>query len=1106
MQEEKICPYPGLRPFNEEESIFFRGREEHIDTIISQLQEKKFLMLTGASGDGKSSMVYAGIIPNARAGFFKAKFNNWLIADFRPERSPLHNMAVALAAKLGYKDIAHVEKELGFGFSSLISLYKKSPYYLNLTSETYKGIPEAEQKKLKRKAANLFILVDQFEEFFTNSENYNNGKSSVNAQLVVNLLLETSKIALSEDLPIYIVCTMRSDYVGQCASFRGLPEYIGFSQFFVPRLKRKEVHQVIEEPAMLSGNKISNRLIETLINECDGQDQLPILQHALNRIWRVHVEDSAHEMDIIHYAKVGGIDKKLLPEEQKGAFETWYKNQPVFKQKFIEEGASLSNVLNAHARELYEKSVNYCQKHIERDISREEAHETVRKIFTCLTKINDSRAVRNRATILEIKQIIGSGVDNKLIEGLVNLFREPENTLLKPFILNTPAVRKENSSCFLADTDILDITHESLIRNWTDLTEWTKKDHENVSIIEDLKKQVERWEQKNRSSDYLLTIGSLSYFKSWYVGINLNPFLLAKYDSSNLSPKQKREDASVFIPKAKDYLRISEANIKRNRRAVVAIAAAIALVLIGFTSWAFMERNKALEKTEQALNAQRLAVAAETQARDSEEKANSASTEAHESERAALKAKLQAESSKQEALAAKSRAEKAFAEAKLNADRAKIETQRATQALSESERAKQEALKSKEEAEKAQKDAFRIGLLSLAQSIALKSELFKTDPQLQGLLAYQAYRFMTENGGNVQDPIIYSAIRSSYHNLNKEAAIPKMNTAVEQRAALLHADNNTLLTADKSGNVYKWDVTKEKMIESGVLNYPAPFEMLSFTGWPNILISGHKNGKVCIWDVSKTTAPVLLKELSGHSGPLRSLDYSKENAMFATAGKDSSIFVWKYATAGTELLKQIKTNSSIRDVLILPDNKILLALEDGNLACADIRSGKVSMIFRDKGAKPWSMKLNNEKNTIAVGFSDGRMRLFDPAKILTAENLIYTFSQNSTAVEKICFNKKGDMLAITSADKSIKIFSLINKNQKALAINDIKSKTRYLLFDRDNRLVACGADHAIRIIQPSTEIVAAPFCELLKRNLTQVEWTQNISEALPYQKTCKNKE
>src|SRR6266481_4446903 len=99
MLSNQICPYPGLRPFSEEESIFFKGREEHIEKIISQLEEKKFVMLTGASGDGKSSLVYAGVIPNAKAGFFKAKFNNWLIADFRPERTPLKNLAAVIAEK-----------------------------------------------------------------------------------------------------------------------------------------------------------------------------------------------------------------------------------------------------------------------------------------------------------------------------------------------------------------------------------------------------------------------------------------------------------------------------------------------------------------------------------------------------------------------------------------------------------------------------------------------------------------------------------------------------------------------------------------------------------------------------------------------------------------------------------------------------------------------------------------------------------------------------------------------------------------------------------------------------------------------------------------------
>ncbi|MES2139308.1 MAG: hypothetical protein V4511_06340 [Bacteroidota bacterium] len=1107
MQEEKICPYPGLRPFNEEESIFFRGREEHIEKITSQLQERKFVMLTGASGDGKSSIVYAGVIPNARAGFFKAKFNNWLIADFRPERSPLKNMAITLAEKLGYTDIEYVEKELSFGFSSLINLYKKSPFYLDYNGQLWNSADETERKKLKRKAANLFILVDQFEEFFTNSENYNNGKASVNAQAVINLLLETAKIALAEDLPIYIICTMRSDYVGQCAVFRGLPEYIGFSQFFVPRLKRKEVHQVIEEPATLSGNRISNRLIETLINECEGLDQLPILQHALNSIWKCHVQDNAAEMDIIHYAKVGGIDGKLIPEDQKMIFSNWYNDQPEYKQKIL-EGGSLANVLNAHARELFESSVDYCRKHIGRDVSREDAHRILKKILTCLTKINDSRAVRNRATVLEIKQIIGEKVDNRLIGGLVNIFREPGNTLLKPYILDSFTGSNE-----LNDEDILDITHESLIRNWTELAEWTKQDHENVSVINDLKKQVERWEEQSRSKDYLLTIGSLAYFKNWYKTLNPNPYLIAKYDTSNLSPVQKLEVASQFIRPAADYIKISEKTIKRKRRAVLVIASAIILILIGFTSFAFKERNKALDQKEIADKKTEEVKTSEYNARKATTAAIVAKEDALIRQRFAMEAKKQAELSNREALSAKGRAEKASLEAhqnliqaKQNADLANLQTERATKALTESEKAKQEAIASQNIAEKAEKEASRVSILSLAQSIALKSGLFSSDPQLQALLAYQAYKFTIENGGEAQDPVIFRAIRSSYFNLDKKTSAPQMMPLLEQRTLLLQ-DNNTMLSADNGGNIYKWETRSEKQIEHGNLVYPSSFEIITYTDWPNILLSGHENGTICIWDVANFNKPVLIKELKrSHNGPLRVIAYNGSKNLMATAGKDSCIMIWKYSADKTELLKKIKTNSTIQDLGILPEgNELVATLGNGELLTIDIASEKTNLVFKSEKSKPSSLKFNDKKSMLAVGYSDGKMRLYKIEKVLRPENLVSVFSENNTAVEKITFNSSATMLATAYADKSIKIFNLAQKAQKPVEIKDIKSKTRFLIFDADNKLYVSGADHYIRKVEPLTEIVASSFCELLKRNLTETEWSQNISETAPFEKTCKNK-
>src|SRR4029078_1492363 len=123
-----ICPYTGLRSFTEEESLYFKGTDLQADQITALLEQNKFLMITGASGEGKSSLIYAGLIPNARAGFFRARYTNWLIADFRPERKPLKNLAHSLATQLQSNEHS-VETELKRGFSSLVDLYTNSAFY-----------------------------------------------------------------------------------------------------------------------------------------------------------------------------------------------------------------------------------------------------------------------------------------------------------------------------------------------------------------------------------------------------------------------------------------------------------------------------------------------------------------------------------------------------------------------------------------------------------------------------------------------------------------------------------------------------------------------------------------------------------------------------------------------------------------------------------------------------------------------------------------------------------------------------------------------------------------------------------------------------------------
>src|ERR1700733_6646250 len=86
------CPYPGLRPFRQDESLIFFGRDEQVD-------RRRFLTLVGPSGCGKSSLVQAGLIPALRTGLMTSAGARWSVATMRPGRDPLRRLAEALLAE-----------------------------------------------------------------------------------------------------------------------------------------------------------------------------------------------------------------------------------------------------------------------------------------------------------------------------------------------------------------------------------------------------------------------------------------------------------------------------------------------------------------------------------------------------------------------------------------------------------------------------------------------------------------------------------------------------------------------------------------------------------------------------------------------------------------------------------------------------------------------------------------------------------------------------------------------------------------------------------------------------------------------------------------------
>lgn len=204
-------PFPGLRAFEEHEDVLFFGREKQVDELLKKLRTTRFLAVIGSSGSGKSSLVKSGLIPALHSGFMSGAGSLWRICSFRPGNDPIYNMAVGLA-KPGVlnnseeaedaETIAAInESVLRRSSNGLVAAYKQS------------GIDAKN---------NLLILVDQFEELFRFSRYEKDNKDGKRDSVAfINLLLKATE---QREVPVYVVFTMRSDFLGDCTEFRGLPK------------------------------------------------------------------------------------------------------------------------------------------------------------------------------------------------------------------------------------------------------------------------------------------------------------------------------------------------------------------------------------------------------------------------------------------------------------------------------------------------------------------------------------------------------------------------------------------------------------------------------------------------------------------------------------------------------------------------------------------------------------------------------------------------------------------------------------------------------------------------------------------------------------------
>jgi len=468
-----VCPYPGLRPFTKAESHYYFGRDQQRNECIARLETHRFLAVVGSSGAGKSSLVQAGLLPEIELGRVRGTDENWRFVIMRPGADPMSALTRALAGPN-----APLQGKLD-------ELLRTSPRGLAAVAELL-GEQDAQPHS-------LLLVVDQFEELFRL------GKEQVTPQRWLKeriAFVRAITSARSLNAPVFVLLTMRSDFLKDCTKFPGLPEALNHGMYLVPQLSLEQLeHSLVRPLEQVTGieARMSVPLVRRILRDAAGlPDELPVVQHALMRTW------------LEWRKRVPGGSQGGVPDSEIGIQD-------------YEKAGTTMDAIDRHGNELLGA--------LEQELGQDRARVLSKALFQRLTITDaDATVTRSPKSLEHLIELASSrGIEDAAagLRRVIEVFRHDSCRFLMP----EDEVKGD-----------VDIAHEAVFRQWAVLAGekvadmrsggWIAEEHENGrSYVRLLDADTLRKSKRGQ----LLTDELLTETAKWWDSFKPNPVWATRY-------------------------------------------------------------------------------------------------------------------------------------------------------------------------------------------------------------------------------------------------------------------------------------------------------------------------------------------------------------------------------------------------------------------------------------------------------------------------------------------------------------------------------------------------------------------------------------------------
>jgi len=972
-------PYPGLRPFKRDEINIFFGRDEISNQLIERLGDTHFIAVVGPSGCGKSSIVRTGLLAGLSLGFLQTAGTQWRVATLRPGNQPFANLAKALLE----------DSTLTENYTSNFTNKEKATKYLSATlSRGPSSLLEFLKDLSFPQNTNFLLIVDQFEELFRFHQQGNVNESMA----FVRLLLESSK----QHPNVYVIITMRSEFIGDCALFHDLHNAINQSSLFVtPRLNREQLRLTIEGPAKVFGGQIESSLTNLLLNKMEifeekdgGPEQLPVLQHALMRMW--HLAEAENPNKIIltkkHYAEIG----------------------------------ELTRALSQHADEAYDKL-----DELNVPLNPKKVAEIM---FRRLCERDESRRdVRTPVSLSEVAKLAGVQSPQQIVN-VVDVFRQKERNFL---ILSSG----EN-----LEDRVIDIGHESLFYHWESLRKWANKEAESAGKYRRLEDNALLWSEGRaalwktpdleNALDWLEKRQPSALWAQRYGKEKGKHFELAmRFLNESRRAKELKEQHKEEEQEREQKRQQKGMAHRRNFRLsliAVGVLSVFTVVVSVLTSWAHTERDYAIQqeqKAEQANLDSQLNNAAWLAKFDDYKAAKTVlgkTSEAHHiptSRRHTYNllnwfTNLMGSDSEYTYKGAAA----ALYSVAINNKHLAVAGENGTVALFDVKSGKLlQRLQGHEGHVKAvvfhpQGEWLasagydkRIVIWSLTTGKQIKE--LKT-PEKVWTLAVSPDGNYLASGGKDNEISLWNVKMGSKRTFTGHED--------DVKGLAFNSNGKLLASASYDGTVRLWDVATGEELHK-LIGHTDKVYTVVFSPDDKWLASGSKDTTVRLWEVDSGKPKY---SLLGHRKMVFGVSFSADGRYVVSASDDMTLRMWDIASGVTMLVFQGHT-AGVNGVVISPAGKVFSVSDD-----TTVRRWNLTLPYQqaiDFAKPPLATAIAPNGNRVAVGFKDGTLRLY----ALPATKFLWE-QQTAHAKElrRIAFNADGSLLASASADKTAKLWQV----------------------------------------------------------------------------------